>query len=245
MRTLKLTLEYDGARFFGFQRQKSHRTVQEELEKSLRQFLHEPITVIGAGRTDSGVHAVHQVAHIKTKSPLPVEAIRKAVNGILQKDVAVKRVEEVSSDFHARYSAKSKIYQFFLWNSHVRSPLNENISWYYPRKLNLQNMKQAARLLVGKHDFKSFQSSGAKKDMSTVRTLKRLEIKKKGSLLTFTFEANGFLYNMVRNIVGTLIWVGEGKLIPQDIPLIFKVRDRRKAGPTAPARGLFLVKVKY
>ncbi|MBI4971539.1 MAG: tRNA pseudouridine(38-40) synthase TruA [Candidatus Omnitrophica bacterium] len=245
MRTLKLTIEYDGTHFFGFQRQKEHRSVQEELEKAFRQFLHEPICVTGAGRTDSGVHALRQVAHIRIQNPLPEAAIRKAVNGILSKDVVVKKVEAASSDFHARYSARGKIYQYFVWNSLIRSPLNEAISYRYPKKLDLEKMKEAGRHLTGKHDFKSFQTSGGKKDMATVRNLSALKISKKGSLISFTFEGDGFLYNMVRNIVGTLIWVGEGRLTPFDIPQILKARDRRKAGPTAPAQGLFLIKVKY
>ncbi len=245
MHTLKLTVEYDGTHFFGFQRQKSHRTVQEELENALRRFLHEPVTVHGAGRTDSGVHAVHQTAHIKIKNGMPAEAVRKALNGILPRDVAVKKVEEVPSNFHARFSARGKVYQYFIWNSRVRSPLNESIAWQYPVKLDVEKMKQAAHKIAGKRDFKSFQSSGSKKEMGTVRHLSRLEISKKGPLISFKFEGNGFLYNMVRNIVGTLVWVGEGKRSPGDLDLILASKDRRKAGPTAPAKGLFLVKVKY
>ena len=245
MRTLKLTIEYDGSRFFGFQRQKNQRTVQEELEKAFHQFLHEPITVNGAGRTDSGVHAVQQVAHIKIQNLLPEKDIRKAVNGILSKDVVVKKVEKAADDFHARFSAVGKIYQYYVWNSKIRSPLNENMSSRHPLKLDVEKMKEAAKLLTGKRDFKSFQSSGSKKDMSTVRNLSRLAITKKGPLITFTFEGDGFLYNMVRNIVGTLIWVGEGRLKPSDMDSILKAKDRRKAGPTAPAKGLFLIKVKY
>ncbi|MBI4398049.1 MAG: tRNA pseudouridine(38-40) synthase TruA [Candidatus Omnitrophica bacterium] len=244
MRTLKLTLEYNGAGFSGFQRQKNGRTVQEELERALHQFLHEQVAVIGAGRTDAGVHAVRQAAHIRIANPMAAEAIGKALNGILPRDMAVKKVEEVSPDFHARYNARGKIYQYYVWNSRVRSPLNEAVSWQYPVKLDITRMKRAAKMLTGRHDFKSFQSSGSSKEMSTVRTLARLEIHKKGQLLSFLFEGDGFLYNMVRNIVGTLVWVGEGKL-SGDMSALFQARDRRKAGPTAPAKGLFLVRVKY
>lgn len=245
MRNLKLTLEYDGTHFYGFQRQKHHRTVQEELEKAFRQFLHEPVKVTGAGRTDSGVHAVRQVVNVKIQSPLPVIEIRRALNGILDHDMAVRKVEEVPHEFHARYQAKGKVYQYFLWNSRVRSPLNQNFTFHYPKKLSLDRMHAAARVLTGRHDFKSFQSSGSKKEMRTVRDLRKLQVGRKGSLIAFTFEADGFLYNMVRNIVGTLLWVGEGRISVEDLPQILKARDRRQAGPTVPAKGLFLVKVRY
>ncbi len=245
MRTLKLTIEYDGTHFFGFQRQARHRTVQEELEKAFRKFLHEPVKVIGAGRTDSGVHAVHQTAHVRIKHRMPAEAVRKALNGILPHDMAVKEVEEMPSGFHARYDAKGKIYQYFVWNSRTRSPLNAPISYHYPRKLDLRKMKQAARVFRGRHDFKSFQASGSKKKMNTVRDLKRLDIEKKGALIQFTFEGNGFLYNMVRNLTGTLLWAGEGRVSVEGTRRILEAKDRRKAGPTVPAKGLFLVKVKY
>jgi len=246
MQTLKLTIQYDGTQFLGFQRQKSGRTVQGEIEKAFQRFLNKKINLIGSSRTDSGVHALAQVAHVKiSKNGMTLTRIQKALNAHLSKDCVISKIQKVTDDFHARYQAKGKIYEYRLWNSPLRTPILDRHVYHHHRKLDLGQIKKAARFFVGKHDFKSFQSSGGNKEMSTVRTLKRLSIKQEGSLIRFIFEGDGFLYNMVRNIIGTLIWVGEGKISPKEIPAILRLKDRKKAGPNASAKGLFLVKVKY
>ncbi len=243
--TLKLTMEYDGTRLYGFQIQKKHRTVQEDLEKAFSKIFQKPIKVSGAGRTDSGVHALAQTAHVKVPDKMKLNDLQRAINANLSKDIVIKKLEKVKDDFHARYDAKGKVYRYSVWNSRLRTPLQDRTVYHYIMPLNVSKMKAAAKVLIGRHDFKSFQSSGGNKEMSTVRNLTRLSIQKKGALIYFTLEANGFLYNMVRNIVGTLIWVGLEKIDIKELRTILKAKDRKKAGPNVPGKGLCLIRVKY
>ena len=229
-RTLKLTLAYDGTRFVGWQRQKNGRTVQEVLEAALKQLTGKPVAVTGAGRTDSGVHAGGQVAHAKIVSRLSPREIRQALNAILPEDLLVRSVQPAPDRFHARYSAKSKLYRYQIWNDPLRPLFGREQMHHVRDRLNLAAMRRAARVLIGRRDFKRFASSGGSV-RSTVRTL-RLEIAKKGPLITLDFWANGFLYHMARRITGFLIEIGKGKPAPA-IP------------PTAPARGLCLMEVRY
>ena len=247
MRTIKLTVEYDGTEFNGWQVQPNgQRTVQGELEDALAKITKSKTRVIGSGRTDRHVHASGQVAHFKTKSKMSADEFVKALNANLSYDVAVLHAEEVGSDFHAQYTAKSKTYRYSILNRSIRSTQQRRVIWFYPHKLNLSLMRREAEVLVGKHDFKSFQAKDpSKKREDTVRTVKRLDIKKKDDVIHIDIEANGFLYKMVRNIVGTLVEIGSGQLPEGSIKSILTKKDRGAAGATAPANGLCLVEVFY
>lgn len=246
-RNIKLVIEYDGSAFHGFQRQPDRISVQETLENALSKFIKGSAKISSAsGRTDAGVHAAYQVVNFKTKSPRSLYEIRKALNAHLPHTMAVTEVEEMPEDFHARFSAKAKAYEYTIWNHPVRSIFWKGRAWHVPFKLNVAKMKQGCKALEGKRDFASFCTTDpARKERDTVRTLKKLSIKKKGSLLVVRAEADGFLYRMVRNLVGTLIDLGCGKLETGDIRKILDARTRTKAGRTAPAEGLSLVNVTY
>ncbi len=244
-RNIKLTLEYDGSPFFGFQRQKNQPTVQGALEKALTQLLNRRTKIASAaGRTDSGVHAQAQVVNFRTDSSLPLERIQKGLNALLPKEIAVKRAEEMPADFHARYSARGKTYEYRVLNSEIRSPLLNGQVYPFRYPLDLKRMKAAARRLVGRRDFKAFQAAGSSARHS-IRCVRRLEIERKGGLVRFVIEADGFLYRMVRNIVGALLEVGRGKLTPQDFSKRVRSRKRFLGGATVPPQGLCLVAVEY
>ena len=251
MRNLKLTIEYDGTNYCGWQRQNSPRstvhsprlkTIQGAIEKTLQRIFKEKVKLIGAGRTDSGVHALGQAANFKTDSKIPLKNLQKALNSLLPRDIAIKRIDEASLDFHSQYSVKSKLYCYAILNRPYHSALQRNQVYFIPRPLDIKSMQRQARFLKGRHDFKSFQAAD-KKERSSLRTIKDIRISRHGGYIYIAIEADGFLYNMARNIAGTLIQIGLGK--PFNIKEILKARDRRLAGPTAPARGLCLVKVKY
>ena len=229
-RTLKFTLAYDGTHFVGWQRQKSGRTVQAVLEAALKQLTGKPVPVTGAGRTDSGVHALGQAAHAKVATRLSLSEIRKALNAILPEDVLIRSVMIAPTRFHARYSAKSKWYRYQIWNNPVRPLFGRERMYYLSDRLDLAAMRRAARKISGKRDFKKFQSSGGSV-RSTVRRV-RLTLKKEGPLITLDARGDGFLYHMVRRIAGHLLEIGKGKPAPA-------------IAPTAPARGLSLVEVRY
>lgn len=231
-RTLKFLLAYDGTGYAGWQTQKNGRTVQETLEQALRQLTGKRVLVTGAGRTDSGVHAEGQVAHAAVTTQLPLSKLHKALNAILPQDVVVRSVEIASKKFHARYSAKSKWYRYQIWNDPVRPLAGRERMYYLSEPLDLGLMRRAARPLIGRRDFKRFASSGSTPIRTTVRTLQQLKITRKGPLVTLDFRANGFLYHMARRITGHLIEIGKGKPAPS-IP------------PSAPAKGLCLLEVRY
>jgi tRNA pseudouridine38-40 synthase len=244
-RNLKLTIEYDGSHFFGFQRQRNQPTIQEALEKALTRLLNRPTKITAAaGRTDSGVHAGGQVVNFRTDSALPLKKIQKGLNALLPKEIVVKEAAEAPAGFHARYSARSKTYEYRVLNSETRSPLLNGRVYQYHYPLNLKRMKTAARLLVGRRDFKVFQAAGSNA-RGSVRRVRRLEIKREGNLLRFVIEADGFLYRMVRNIVGTLLEVGRDRLSLRDFSKAVKSRKRILAGPTVPPQGLCLVSVEF
>lgn len=244
-RNIKLILEYDGSRFFGFQRQIGKPTIQAALEESLSKLFNRPMKIAAAaGRTDAGAHATGQVVNFKVDSTLSPDKIREGLNALLPKEIAVKRAEEVPPDFHARYSARSKIYEYRVLNSQVRSPLLNGRAWHYRYPLNIAAMKKAARKLLGRRDFKSFQAAGSSAKNS-VRHVRHLAITQSKGLVLFTVEADGFLYHMVRNLVGTLLEVGRGTFSLSELQTLTKKRDRTLAGPTVPAQGLTLVSVSY
>ena len=254
MYNLKLIIAYDGTNYAGWQVQKNANTVQAEIEKALKKILRERVRIIGAGRTDSGVHAKAQVANFKTEKPATAESgrhlfcqkLKNALNASLPGAIRVTGVKKVSEKFHSQYDAKAKTYRYAILNGGIDDPFLDRYYFRVQYPLNVLLMKKEAKALIGKHDFKSFQ---AKANLSpikdTKRTVKKIAVKKKGRFIYLDFEADGFLHNMVRNIAGTLIETGRGYLPPGSMKKILLSKNRRKAGPTAPARGLTLVRVKY
>ncbi len=247
LRNFKLTLEYDGTNFCGWQIQKNgERTVQGELEKACAIIFKFPIKVTASGRTDSGVHAAGQVVNFKAETRMKPLEIQKAINSRLPPDAAITAVKEVPDEFHPQYSVKEKTYRYTILNRATRSAFLRNHTYFYPYPLNVGLMRKAAKALVGKHDFKSFQAHDPlRADRNSVRTIKKLAIKKQGDLLHIEVTANGFLYKMVRNIAGTLIAVGAKQIPAATIPKILKSKNRAQAADTAPAHALILMKVKY
>lgn len=244
MRNIKLVLEYDGTRFLGFQKQRRGRTVQRELEKALFRILRERVRMSQSSRTDSGVHARGQVINFQTRKTIPLYNLRRALNTYLPADLAVRDAAEVDPEFHARFNAKRKIYKYLVLTGSVNFPLTRLYAYHYTHPLNVPVMKKGAALLVGKHDFRSFQTE-ADDEKNSVRTIYRVAVTEKKPFITFTVEGDGFLYNMVRSIVGTLLLLGRGKITPEQLKKIIEGRDRRLAGPTAPPQGLTLEKVIY
>ncbi|MDP8212162.1 MAG: tRNA pseudouridine(38-40) synthase TruA [Candidatus Zapsychrus exili] len=247
MRNIKLTIEYNGTNFCGFQIQpKGKRTVQGEIQNTLKIIFKKNIKIIGSGRTDSGVHATAQVANFKISSSMPTKEIISAINANIDNDITVLEAADVSLDFHSQYNIKSKTYRYTILNRATRCSLEKDFCLLHNRKLNVKHMKDAAKLLIGQRDFKSFQSSDkTRKPGSTIRTIKNIKIKKSGDFIYIDIEANGFLYKMVRNIVGTLLGVGSGRLEKGSIRKILKAKNRNTASPTAPAKGLCLIKAEY
>lgn len=259
MPNIKITLEYDGSGYYGWQVQtREHNTLQATLEKTLRSILKEKIHLIGSGRTDSGVHALAQAANFQTRSAIPADKLRLALNALLPHDIVATSVERVPDTFHAIRSAKSKVYRYLILNRAFSSALLNGKVYFYKLPLDVRLMRQASRALVGRHDFRSFCATGAKVK-TTVRNVKRIEIKrlsynplclstgvkKESPLIAIDIESEGFLYNMVRNICGTLVEAGRGRLSAADIKRILAAKDRRMSGPTLPAAGLFLLGINY
>lgn len=244
LRTVRLTLGFNGTRYEGWQSQRNGRTIQEVFEKYLSKILSEKIAVVGSSRTDSGVHAKGFVAHFVTESKLSDSKIKEALNFYLPEDIVVFEAKTARPGFHARFNAKSKIYQYDIWNGPTRPLFEAPFVVWYRGPLDISSMKKAARFLVGKHDFRAFKDSGDEVD-NTVRTLKKILIQKKGPLLRFTVQGNGFLTHMVRILVGTLLEVGRGRKAPQDLRRILLSKNRTLAGPTVKAQGLMLIKVLY
>jgi len=242
MRVVRLTLGYDGTDFCGWQRQPRARTVQGEVEEALAKLWGERISVVGAGRTDAGVHARGQVASIRTELRLKDDELRRALNSILPGDVRVSSARTVPAGFQARKSARSKIYRYRIVNSPLISPFDFRYVLPWPGRLDFERMAAAARLFVRKADFTAFSSNRL---LRPVRRVMRSEVKKKGREITYTIEADGFLRYMVRTIVGTLLEVGRGRIEPRAIEDFFAGRKRSLRSPTAPAKGLCLVKVIY
>ncbi|MFH1779200.1 MAG: tRNA pseudouridine(38-40) synthase TruA [Candidatus Omnitrophota bacterium] len=244
MRNIKLIIEYDGTNYAGWQIQKNAKSIQGTLESALKRIIGEKVRLVSCGRTDSGVHAEGHVANFKTNSKISLVNLQRGLNSILPKDIVIKEAKEVPLDFNSRYDAKSKVYRYTILNRSYPQALYRNYFYYVPYKLGLNLMRREAKCLVGKHDFKSFQAADKKK-RSSIRTIKKLNIKRKGDLIEIEIEADGFLYNMVRNIVGTLIEIGRGRFKAGSMKKILKAKNRDLAGPTAPAKGLCLVEVKY
>jgi tRNA pseudouridine38-40 synthase len=243
LRNICLTIEYDGTAYHGWQSQKNTRqTIQEIIEKVLKGILREEVSLVGSGRTDQGVHAQAQVANFKTKSEISLSRLKLGLNSLLPKDIVITRIKKVPLDFHSQRRAKSKLYRYTILNRGYSSAFQHKYAWLYHIPLNLDLMKKEASRLVGEHDFKSFKAT-RKDKKSTVRTIYELKIRKAEDFIYIDIRGNGFVYNMVRSIVGTLVGIGNGKL--SNIRRILLAKDRKEAGVTAPAYGLCLIKVEY
>ena len=246
-RNLKLILEYDGSRFHGWQYQVGVRTVQSVLEEAIMRLTGETKRVTAAGRTDAGVHALEQTVNFNTESSHSPQVFVRALNSILPGDVAVVDCREAEPKFNARSQAKAKIYRYLIYNLPNRRAFGHPYCWHIPEPLDIEAMREAAKYLIGEHNFKSFQASSRDNlEKNPVREIKRIEIKTTElGYVCFEFEAKSFLKQMVRNIMGSLVMAGRAKIRPQDMEQILEARNRKNAGPTAPSAGLYLVKVFY
>ena len=248
LRNIKLTIAYDGGDYHGWQMQPGFRTVQEVLMEALRSLLGPRARICGASRTDAGVSALGQVGLIQIDSPIPTENLAKAITDRLPEDIAIVKAEEVPMGFDVIGDVTSKLYRYTIFSGPVRPVLHVRRCWYVPVELNVKTMSEAAGLLVGKKDFKSFAAAGDQREDS-VRTIFRCDVTGQsaddGRWVYVDVEGDGFLYNMVRNIVGTLVEVGVGRWVPDKIPEVLEARDRRAAGPIAPPNGLCLMWIKY
>lgn len=244
LRNIKLTIEYDGTNYHGWQSQKNAVAVQDVIENAIAKLTGKECNLIGSSRTDEGVHAIGQVANFLTDSRIPADKFSFALNSILPDDIVIKDSREVSLDFHSRYSAKGKKYRYLIYNSRQPSALLKNRAMHVSQELDFEAMARAAEYFKGKHDFTSFRASGSSVKTSE-RTIWDASFSKNGEIISFEISGDGFLYNMVRIIVGTLVYVGIGKISASDIPSIMEAKDRAMAGKTAPPQGLYLVEVYY
>ncbi len=244
----KLTISYDGTHYSGWQKQTERVvSIQSLIQKALETVLREKISLLGSGRTDAGVHALAQIAHFSTDATFQEVKLRHSLNSLLPKDIRIHKIESVDDHFHARYSAIGKTYHYHLQTSAVQNPFRRLYALHVPYPLDIPLLKEAANHFVGTHDFSSF-ANDAKKGAAAknaIRTIKKLAIIEEENSLRLEFEGSGFLYKMVRNIVGTLLEIATHKMQLKDLPALFAAKDRTRAPMAAPAHGLFLVKVDY
>ncbi|MGN0551625.1 MAG: tRNA pseudouridine(38-40) synthase TruA [Acutalibacteraceae bacterium] len=245
VKNILLTISYDGSCFHGWQVQKNALSVQEVFQKALENIIGNDYEIKGCSRTDSGVHAVMYCISLKTTHRITPERLKGALNRFLPLSISVLDSKEVPLDFHARYSCKSKQYIYKIWNSENRSPFLNGYALHYRYALDEKMLNKAAQAYVGTHDFTSFCTLDKREKGDFIRTVKEFSVKRDGDMVTMSVEADGFLYNMVRIMVGTLLRVAQGKFKPEDIKDIINAQDRSKAGPTAPACGLYLNRVNY
>ncbi len=245
MRNIRIIVEYDGTCYHGWQRQPNGITIQQVLEEAAGRIVNRPVKIVGSGRTDAGVHALNQVAHFQTESTLPACNLLRGINSLMPADIVIKDLADAEEGFHARYDARSKIYLYYLHNELIRSPLFDRYSWHVSGRLDVDRMRKAAEYLRGTHDFSSFCAAGGDV-IDHVRKVFGISLCRRAhGLISFLIEADGFLRYMVRNIVGTLVDAGSGKINPEDVRDILASQNRTAAGITAPPRGLFLKEVKY
>lgn len=244
MRNIRLLIEYDGTAYVGWQRQVQPNSVQQAIEEAFRGITGETVHVVGASRTDAGVHARGQVAHVHTATRLPADRLRDALNAVLPRDIAIVRADEAPESFHARFDAIGKRYDYLMLTGPVRPVFERRYAWHVTYRLDLDRMRAAAAMLLGTHDFAGFASSDHQ-HKNTVRTVKRCDLVETADRLLLVMEGNGFLYNMVRAVAGTLVDIGRGRLPVERVAEVLATRDRRLAGATAPACGLCLVRVEY
>lgn len=243
-RNIRLTIAYDGGRYHGFQRQNNVVAIQNILEEKLEIVFGDTIEIAASGRTDAGVHARGQVVNFFTDGTIPLDRILRAANSRLPDDIVVTAAAEADRDFSARHSAKSKVYIYKIQQGEVQDPFRRQYSWHIHKTLDMEAMQAALEYLLGEHDFSSFRATGSA-PMLPVRTLYEASCRKVGDIIEFRFWGNGFLYHMVRNIIGTIANVGLGRITPRQFRDILEARDRQKAGATAPAQGLYLWQVNY
>ena len=239
-----MIIEYDGTGYCGWQRQREDNTIQQRVEDALYMLTGKKTAVHSAGRTDAGVHALGQVAHFDTQAKIPPDKYSFALNALLPPDIRIRKSAQAADRFHARFNAKRKRYRYVVFNAPHASALLSNRSMHVPVPLDIEKMRSAAVYLIGEHDFSAFTSAQLRMK-NKVRTIYGIKISKQKEKIAIDVVGNGFLYNMVRIIVGTLIYVGQGKLSPEDMPGILESRDRRRAGITAKPQGLFLAEVRY
>lgn len=244
-KNFKLTIEYDGSRYHGWQRQKKDCSVQEEIEKALRKMTSRAVTLSGSGRTDAGVHAEGQVASFSCDTRLKPEVLLKGLNGLLPEDIVIKKCVSVGATFHARYDARSKVYRYKILNRSVPAAIGRQYAWFVRKTLNRDAMRAAIAHIIGRHDFKAFEGTGSPRQDTTRNVLAAELVEHADGSLIFQIEADGFLRYMVRNIVGTLVDVGLEKMTPADFKRVLDSKDRTQASATAPAQGLTLIKVNY
>ena len=244
MKNIKLTIEYDGKEYKGWQKQPDRLNIQGEIERAIKTVTGEDVDLIGSGRTDAGVNALNQVANFKTNSSIETNKIPYALNSQLKKSIRIKSAEDVDEMFHSRYNCKRKTYQYTINNSEQGSAIFRNMQFHFSQKLDENKMNQAIQYLIGEHDFKSFKSSGTS-SKSSVRTIYEASVWRENELVKIQLTGNGFLYNMIRIISGTLVDVGIGKIEPTEVKEILEAKDRNKAGKTLPANGLCLINVEY
>lgn len=244
-RNFRLDVEYDGEPFHGWQRQKDRRSVQGEIEAALAQMIGGPVTLIGSGRTDAGVHALGQVAGFRSTTRLGADVLQRGLNSLLPAGIVVRACREVDPAFHARYDVRAKTYRYRILNRRVPAAIGRQYAWHIRRPLDVAAMRSALTAVIGTHDFKSFEAAGSPRT-HTVRRILRAEVTiEPEAIRAVELTGDGFLRGMVRNIVGTLVEVGLGKRSPDQMAAVLAARDRRRAGATAPAHGLFLMAVDY
>ena len=244
MRNIKLTIEYDGKDFNGWQKQPNKLNIQGTIEQAIKSITNEDVELNASGRTDAGVHALGQVANFKTNSQIPIEKFAIAINSRLKKSIVIKKAEEVDERFHSRLNCKKKTYRYIINNTPEGTAIYRYLETHIPQKLDVNNMKKAIKYFEGEHDFKAFKASGTS-SKSSVRTIYKTELYEKDNKIYIELTGNGFLYNMVRIIAGTLVDVGLGKIKPEQIEDILKHGKREDAGKTLPPNGLYLLKVEY
>ena len=244
MRNIKLTIEYDGREYHGWQKQPNRLNIQGEIEQAIENITGEKVELIGSGRTDAGVHAFGQVANFKMNSNFPIEKIPIAINSQLKRSIRIQRAEEVEESFHSRYNCHKKTYAYIIDNSKNGSAIYRNLTYHVSQLLDVEAMKQGAKYLIGEHDFASFKSSGTS-SKSSVRIIYDIQILKEQERVVIQITGNGFLYNMVRIISGTLLEIGMGQIPPEEMKFILQAKDRQRAGKTLPAHGLYLMHVDF
>jgi tRNA pseudouridine38-40 synthase len=245
LRTVKIVLGFQGTRYEGWQSQRNGKTLQEVFEKVLTRIFGHDTPIVGSSRTDSGVHALAFAAHFRAQSKLPDAKIKQALNFYLPPDIVVFSAKSVGAKFHARFSAKHKLYRYSIWNDPTRPLFEAPFVLWHPKKLNVSNMKKAAKALVGRHDFSAFCDKGGDERHSYVRKIRSLKITRSGKQIHIDISANGFLRHMVRILAGTLLEVGRGKMKPEAVRAALHSKDRAQAGPTAKALGLTLIRVTF
>lgn len=244
MRNIKLTIEYEGKDYNGWQKQPNKLNIQGEIERAIQIVTGQEADLIGSGRTDAGVHAFGQVANFKIESDFPIEKLATAINSQLKKSIRVLKAEEVPLEFHSRYHCHKKTYGYIIENSEQGTAIYRNTTYHVSQPLDVEKMQQAANYLVGEHDFSSFKSSGTS-SKSSVRTIYQAQVLKEQTRVIIMLTGNGFLYNMVRIIAGTLVEIGLGHMEPTEMQKILEAKDRQRAGKTLAAQGLFLMNVEY